>query len=70
MTEKMTEKITVTEASKQMGISPSELRYMLFERLVPFGVGYQKDDSSTRSYYIYPEKFREYIGAQREVDNG
>jgi hypothetical protein len=55
----MSEKLTVTEAAKIMGITPQVLRLGLRREKFPFGVGVLVD--KRWSYYINAERFRKYM---------
>ena len=55
-------KITVPEAAKIMGKSEMFIRIGLQRGLLPFGTAMKFKGSTKYNYYIYPEKFKEYIG--------
>ena len=67
-------KLTVSRAARLIGLSPQALRIMLQRNLVPFGIAYKNPGSKSYTYFIYPEKFREYCGLStdwvREAEKG
>lgn len=64
----MNEKITIKMAAKRMNISEQRLRREIECGIHPFAVC--KKNSVNNSYYIYPQKFKEFIGELKgEIDN-
>lgn len=59
-------KITIKEASKKLGIAQTTLREGLYLGKFPFGTGFYNEGSTIRTFVIYPEKFKEYVGGQNE----
>ena len=54
--------ISITEAALIMGKSQQFVRIGLQRGLLPFGTAIKL--SSRWTYYIYPEKFKDYIGVE------
>lgn len=61
-----TERITVPEAAKMLGVTAQFLRIALQQKRVHFGIAVQF--GKRWSYYIHPEIFRAYVAGwvQRE----
>lgn len=59
-------KITIKEAAEKLNIAQTTLREGLYQGRFPFGTGFYNEGSTIRTFVIYPEKFKEYIG---EVEN-
>ena len=58
------ERITIEKAAKQMNVCQQFVRIGLQRGVLPFGVALKMSNNYT--YYIYPEKFKEYIGKTKE----
>jgi hypothetical protein len=54
--------ITIKNAAEIMGKSEMFVRIGLRRGLLPFGVAWKMPGSSSYSYYIYPNKFQEFVG--------
>ena len=54
--------LKVNDVAAVLGKDPQLIRVMMQQGLLPFGVAFKKPGSSTYSYVIFPEKFREYCG--------
>ncbi|BES65877.1 hypothetical protein SANA_23160 [Gottschalkiaceae bacterium SANA] len=54
--------ITIKKAADIMGKSEMFVRIGLRRGLLPFGVAWKMPGSSSFSYYIYPNKFQEFVG--------
>lgn len=54
--------ITVNDVAERLGKSPQYIRVCLQKGLLPFGVACKMPQSSTWSYVIFPQKFKEYVG--------
>lgn len=59
------EKISVLEAAKILGVAPTTLREGLFKGKFPFGTGFYKEGSTTRTFIIYPKKFKEFVEMEK-----
>ena len=57
----MKEIMKIAEASKFMGISEQQLRLLIQNKLVDFGVYMKQAGNSRGSYYIFKEKFKNYV---------
>lgn len=58
------QRISVIEAAKIMGVSPTFVRLSLQAKELPFG--HAKKMSSKWTYYISPKLFYEYVGNPKE----
>jgi len=54
--------VTIKQAAEIMGKSEQFVRVGLQRGLLPFGTAWKMPGSSSFSYYIYPNKFQEYVG--------
>lgn len=54
--------ITVADVAERLGKSPQYIRVCLQKGLLPFGTACKMPHSSTWSYVIFPQKFKEYVG--------
>lgn len=59
----MCSRITLLDAAQCMHKSVQFVRYGLITGSLPFGVALQVTGSKRYSYYIQPEKFRDFVGA-------
>jgi len=57
----MKEIIKIAEASKFMGISEQQLRLLIQNKLVDFGVYMKQAGNSRGCYYVWKEKFKDYV---------
>ena len=56
------EKIKIKDVAQKLGKGEQSIRVMLQQGLLPFGAAVKIPGSSTWSYTIFPEKFKEYCG--------
>lgn len=60
-------KVSIIEASKRLGVSPSSVRFMLQQNRASFGIAWRTntdDDKPNWSYHIARSKFNEYLGTE------
>jgi hypothetical protein len=57
----MKEIMKIQEAARFMGISEQQLRLLIQNKLVDFGVYMRQAGNSRGSYYIWKEKFKAYV---------
>lgn len=60
--------IPVKEASKIMDKDQQFIRQAMIKGLLPIGLAFKMDNSSTYSYYISPKLFYEYTGYMYEPE--
>lgn len=59
-----TRSMKVKEAAKQLGKCQAFVRAGLRYGILPFGSAVKLEGNGRWSYYISPEKFKEYVGAK------
>lgn len=58
-------KITIEQASKQMGVKASTLREGIRQGAFPFATCFKEEGKERFQYFIFPEKFKEYYGEMK-----
>lgn len=56
------QRISVADASKMLGIAPQCLRILLQKELIPVGTAIPNTKGSGYRYYIYSNKLNDFLG--------